>query len=170
MTGLDASVPVRDLGRERALPDPLRLAGRGVTQPRAARHPRPETARRACLTILILVAALPAQARDPWTAADSALEAAGATLQLLDWSQSLYLAHGGPIAHGHEGQESNPVLGSHPSYAEVNAYFAATLAGHLAIAYVLPRPWRTLWQVLLIGVEGDSVVHNMNIGARVALP
>ncbi|HTT70588.1 MAG TPA: hypothetical protein VMG32_05150 [Anaeromyxobacteraceae bacterium] len=124
---------------------------------------------RALLIGLALAAAGSASAHDAWTPADTALEAAAATLQVLDWSQSLYLAHGGPIAHGHDGEESNPLLGSRPSYAKVNAYFAGTFAAHLAIAYLLPRPYRALWQVLWFGVEGDAVVHNMNIGCRFAL-
>lgn len=35
-----------------------------------------------------------------------------------------------------------------------------TAAMHAAVAYLLPRPYRTIWQGLVIGAEIGAITHN----------
>lgn len=105
---------------------------------------------------------------DEWTPTDTAFELAGATLHLADWSQTLAIARN---ARMHRiGVEGNPLLGEVPSNRTVNAYFAGTLVLHAAIAYVLPQPYRRIWQVAWIGLGGFAVGSNLALGVRFDLP
>jgi len=126
-------------------------------------------------TLILSVALLaePAAAHDPWTLLDTTLEASGAALQLVDWSTTLNDAR--PKYWDGERwviavESWNPILGRRPSEAKVNVYFAGTLLAHAAIAYALPRPWRTLWQVAWIGMEADADAYNVAGGLRLELP
>jgi hypothetical protein len=60
--------------------------------------------------------------------------------------------------------ETNPVLGRHPSLSAVNAYFAAGLLAHTAVAMALPPPWRGPWQYLTFAFEAGVVAHNASLG------
>jgi len=109
------------------------------------------------LAILLLVAC-PAHA-DEWTKEDTYREAAYLALHVADWGQTLEVAN-----HPDEYHETNPVLGSHPSRGRVNAYFIATGILHPVVSYVLPRPYRELWQYGTIGIEIICVGNNAAIG------
>lgn len=78
---------------------------------------------------------------------------------LVDWRQTQAIARG-PSFDGYVLEESNPILGRRPSASKVNAYFAATSALHAGIAVALPRPWRTWWQLVGIGVEAHAIGRN----------
>src|SRR5260370_29413479 len=93
----------------------------------------------------------------PWTARDTVIEAAGASLHLIDWSQTLWIAHHPVLS------ESNPVLGQHPSSKALHLYFGGTLLAHVLVAALLPRPWREPWQGVWTGVEGSTLAHNLAI-------
>ena len=87
---------------------------------------------KALLAALLLTAGT-AQAADPWTRQDVALQATYATLHVLDWGQTRYIAD-----HPREHYERNPILGRHPSRGRVDAYFATTLALHTLVTHLLP--------------------------------
>lgn len=99
----------------------------------------------------------------PWTKADTAFEVTGAALHIADWGQTVWIAR-----HPRLQSETNPVLGKHPTTARVHAYFAVTLVGHALIARALPRPYRTAWQAVWIGVEAMHVETNRAMGIRIA--
>jgi hypothetical protein len=62
--------------------------------------------------------------------------------------------------------ESNPVLGRHPSLSAVNAYFAAGILAHTAVAMALPPGWREPWQYMTIVFQAGVVAHNASIGVE----
>ncbi len=110
------------------------------------------------IVILFFILAAPAFASDnsKWTWGDTALEAAFAGITAMDWDQTRALAnHYDPYVW-----ETNPLLGHHPSVSRVNAYFPLYIVTHAAVAYVLPKPWRTIFQSIWIGYESDQVYNN----------
>jgi len=125
------------------------------------------------LALTALLLASSARASD-WTPADTAFEAAGATLHLLDWSQTVRLGRMRPYSAGgmlvDPGHETNPILGERPGAAKVTGYFAGTLLAHAAVARLLPPPYRRTWQAVWIGVEGYCVGYNFATGVRLDFP
>jgi len=112
---------------------------------------------------------------DGWTKADTVLEVSGAALHVMDWSQTLDIARAQVRPPGANFTrprfaEANPILGDRPSASAISTYFAGTLLAHAAIAYVLPHPYRTVWQMLWLGVEGGSVANNLHAGVGFQLP
>lgn len=94
-----------------------------------------------------------------WTQADTAREVAYLALHVADWGQTLYISD-----HPSEFKEYNPVLGAHPSRGDVNAYFITTAILHPVISYVLPRPYREIWQYSTIVLQVGVTAHNASIG------
>jgi hypothetical protein len=115
---------------------------------------------------LALLAVEPAYAVDrDWTWHDTALEVTYAAVQTVDWMQTrAFLAQGR--------LETNPILGSRPTRAQLLAYNLVTLTLHAAVSYALPRPYREIWQVVSIGVEAWQVGSNVRTQGTllIALP
>lgn len=97
-----------------------------------------------------------------WRTADTVREATWVTLHVVDWGQTLDIARQPERFH-----ERNPFLGKHPSVGEVNAYASVWLLLHPTISFVLPPPYRDVWQYVSIGVTGSAVVMNFAVGLRV---
>ena len=137
--------------------------------------PRQEvTPMRYLLIVLLLLVAPTTASADEWTKTDTALQTTYAVVHLADWLQTISINKQDGGSYGKIGEysiqyvETNPLLGKHPSNDRVNAYFATTLLLHTAISYVLPDPYRNIWQTVWIGVEAAQVVRNYNVGIRVA--
>jgi hypothetical protein len=129
------------------------------------------------LALAVLLLGLPreAPAAGKWTSTDTALQLGVISLQVADWGQTR------AIANGHTSEymdgngftrtrtyyETNVLLGPNPSAGRVNAYFAASIVGHTAVAYLLPQPYRRIWQSLFIVVEAHFVIRNDSIGLKV---
>lgn len=127
--------------------------------------------------LALLLAASSAYAHDPWTAADTEFELVGASLHSIDWGQTLsFTRPPGIVTVGNKtylataATEENPILGPRPTSRAVDIYFASTLAGHVAVAYLLPKPWRSFWQLAWIGVDGYSVGHNLVLRSGIHVP
>lgn len=112
--------------------------------------------------LILLLLACPAHA-DEWTQADTAREVAYLALHVVDWGQTLYIAD-----HPREFHECNPILGSHPSRGEVNAYFIATGLLHPVVSYGLrkyaPDGWVQAWQYGTSAMEIICIGNNLAIG------
>jgi hypothetical protein len=109
------------------------------------------------LSLLAFLALVPAKAHaDPWTTTDTVVETGCIALFLIDWNQTLDRRY----------QESNPLLGNHPSAAAVDGYFVAAMSVQFVAARLLPSPWRSVFQGISIGIEGRSVVNNWRLGAQ----
>lgn len=107
---------------------------------------------------MLLTGVQTSDAGEPWSEQDIQLEAAYLMLHAVDWGQTR------TIATSDEFWETNPILGSHPTVAEVNRYFVATALLHVAITDSLHPRYRPLWQKFTIGVEAGYVGHNINLG------
>ena len=99
-----------------------------------------------------------------WTWGDTVLQTIYTTFHVMDWSQTLHIAR-----NPQKFTEANPILGKHPSEGRVNSYFALTLLGHTGISYLLPKPYRTIWQGTWIYVEYDVVQQNREAGIGISL-
>jgi hypothetical protein len=123
--------------------------------------------RRLLLAVVVLATVAPTAAlasdKSEWTKGDTALQLTYTTLYAMDWAQTLHIAR-----NPEKYYETNPHLGKHPSEGEVNSYFAAGLVLNTAVAYALPKPWRTVWQVGFIVDRYGYVRQNRNIGIGVS--
>lgn len=112
--------------------------------------------------LILLLLSSPALAGE-WTKADTYREVTYLALHVADWGQTLEIAD-----HPEKWHEYNPVLGSHPSRGDVNAYFIATGLLHPVISYGLrkyaPDGWVQAWQYVTIGIEIGAVANNASIG------
>jgi len=87
------------------------------------------------------------------------LEGAPPTLLGLDWLQTSYIA-----SHPKEFAELNPILGKHPSQADVNRYFVATMLLYGLGRMFLPDPWDKRMRDATIYVQAPNVARNAAVG------
>ncbi len=112
--------------------------------------------------IVLVIFCAPDDARaDDWTQQDTYRETVYIALDAIDWRQTQDI-----VRHPNL-YETNPVLGLHPTNARINAWFAASMATQIAIAYVLPEKWRAAWQYAGIGLEAVMVGNNKHLGLNV---
>ncbi len=117
---------------------------------------------RTAAAVLLLALAGPAHAGD-WESADSILLGASIGLKVVDWGQTRNIAQ-----RPREFRETNRFLGEHPSTAEVDRYFALSIAGTAGLAYVLPQQYRRFFLGVEIISSGHAVFRNHQIGLRVS--
>jgi hypothetical protein len=110
------------------------------------------------VALLLGVSSAPAAAE--WTAADTAREAVYLGLHVADWGQTLDIENH-PNIH-----ETNPILGEDPNRSAINAFFVGTGLLHAGISYILPRPYREVWQYVSIGYRFSYVEQNHNLGLK----
>lgn len=135
------------------------------------------------LALLISTSPLAAHATDPWTKTDTTLEAVVLAAFVVDWNQTIQIGQFYPlpicvtaaVPNGPSNtacrksafHEINPILGAHPNGARTTVYFMGCAALHATVAYLLPKPYRTIWQSIAIGVEADVVQTNYTAGFKI---
>jgi len=97
-----------------------------------------------------------------WTTVDTVWQSAYTLALIGDCAQSRDAANYYPYKY----METNPVLGEHPSKGRIDNVCLATAIGHLGISYLLPAPWRRVWQVGTTVVEVGVVIHQHSIGLK----
>lgn len=122
------------------------------------------------IVVLLVSTGYSAEENRKWTSLDTGLQVTYTFLHITDWSQTLHASRrrsyrNQPLCY----RETNPVLGDNPSTGRINSYFASTLLLHSAIAYILPKPYRTIWQSFWIGAEYSAVQQNREYGLGVSL-
>ena len=117
---------------------------------------------------LLLIPSDAASASDlsKWTWEDTALQTVYSGLVAADYAQTLHITRD-PV-HYYEA-EADRFIGKYPSKRKVNAYFSAMLLGHTAISYLLPKPYRTIWQGAYISYEYNTIQENRSIGLGISL-
>lgn len=100
-----------------------------------------------------------------WDREDTFRQTAFSVLLIADWGQTLNAAK--DQKKFRETGLATRIIGEHPSVAEVNSYFVSSLIAHAAISYLLPSPWRKVWQYVWIGAETNQVYRNYQVGARI---
>ena len=117
-----------------------------------------------CMMFMVPIAAH----ADDWTTGDTALQAAFLTALAVDRGQSSEGAQRrSHTLHVEEVGWARNFIGPHPTSGQVNRYFAACAVIHTAVAYALPKPYRTMWQSFWIGVEVDAINSNVNAGISI---
>ena len=118
------------------------------------------------LTILFIVLAVsPVHADNKsWTATDTTLQLTFSTLLIMDWTQTLHI-----VRNKDKYYETNNMLGEYPSKRDVNRYFFTSLVGHAAVSYLLPKPYRTIWQSVYIIIEYDVIQKNRDLGIGISM-
>ena len=125
---------------------------------------------RSVLVALGLMAAAAARADDrTWTRRDTILQGTFTLLVVADWAQTRATMIGcpGPACHSGESPWAplHLMFGRYPSRRQVNASVAAAAVLHTGGAIYLRTPWRQMWQVGGIVLEGLIVGGNLSIGA-----
>ena len=117
--------------------------------------------KKAIITLLIFLP-LTAHAFDPWDRTDKVLAGMYLLATATDWRQTVYIAH-----HPETTREINPILNEHPSEANVNQYFMASVAIKLLVAQVLPSKWRKVWLGSMFVVSGSLATYNASHGIKI---
>jgi hypothetical protein len=105
--------------------------------------------------LLLLVLTLSGCATGGWTARDAALETTGLTLLAADYAQTQQITR-----DPHGPGEANKIIG----VVGAEAYFVGFTVAHMAVSRALPKPWRTVWQSVVIGAEIEAVSINAQWG------
>jgi hypothetical protein len=117
---------------------------------------------RRLLVVALVIALLgprPAAAHDPWTTSNTILEATFVSAVFLDWQQTRWMLTRSPARF----YETNPVLGQHPSIHKLDAMVGAAVAGHALVAFLLPEPFRSGWQLAFVVIETGMVSMNCSV-------
>ena len=112
--------------------------------------------------ISVLVLSSCAYTPDRWTKEQVMLQGVSSTLNIIDWGQTLDIVDK-PDTYC----EINPIVGKHPSRAEVNRYCACALIGKILVTYLLPSKYRKYWLGSNILISGYLVQNNYRIGLRI---
>jgi hypothetical protein len=91
------------------------------------------------------------------------LEIAYQSIAAVDMLQTLN------IENEHWCEETNRLLGKHPSNKEVISYFIATGVIHAIITSKLPVKYARVFEYVTIGFEAGTVAHNYSIGMRIKM-
>jgi len=98
-----------------------------------------------------------------WTKTDTILELTFVALTTVDCMQTSWFRARGFV-------EENPLLGPTPSQRDIDIGIGAAVLGHLMVAAALPKPYRSAWQGMGIGVEISAVTWNKSLGVSLKLP
>ncbi|MDH4274172.1 MAG: hypothetical protein OEW08_03950 [Gammaproteobacteria bacterium] len=96
-----------------------------------------------------------------WNNSDSAFESAYLLTHVADWGQTRDIA---ARCNGGRYYETNLIMGTCPSIATVNTYFISTAILHISASYLLPTPYRRIFQAGTIGMQIGYINNNANIG------
>lgn len=133
--------------------------------------------KRILLACLLLCVCTTTTQADDWTKMDTALQTAFVAATVADWAQTRQISSQPEFSRPADRtirsytqtryREMNPILGEHPSTRAVNTYFVTYIITHTTISYLLPKPYRTIWQSVFVGVEIAYVRSNYNIGLKI---
>jgi len=82
-------------------------------------------------------------------------------LQGIDMLQTL------EIANNDDYYETNPILGKHPSEAQVIAYFISRGFAHYHVTKMIPLKYRNIWHTYNVVYNYDVIRDNHDIGIRI---
>jgi hypothetical protein len=129
---------------------------------------------------------------DPWTTQDTILQSAFTGITLIDIWQTYNFLYTSQHTYQytteqeytniktgnkenrtqtHTGQyyETNFFLGENPSKFKFFTLTSLALLSHLFISYILPYPFRTIWQIAWSCIEIKYVYHNYQMGIRIGI-
>jgi hypothetical protein len=106
--------------------------------------------------VFVLIFSCPTFANN-WTKQDTYNQTALLILQIIDYRQT---------SISPEFEETNPLLGKHPTQKQIDKYFMSLAVGTYAVSYILPKKFRGYWQYLQIISEAYCIGSNYSIGIR----
>lgn len=89
---------------------------------------------------------------------DVATLAASSLSLACDWGQTRSAADRGWVGHA----EENAILGRRPTTMQVDMYFGVAALLNATLWAALPKGWRSAAPAALVGVEVDSIRHNID--------
>lgn len=106
---------------------------------------------------------------DPWTTQDTILQSFAIGTILFDACQTYtFLYTGNYRERGF--YETNKILGMYPSKTRFFTYWGSCVLIHSGVSYILPKPFRTIWQGAWSGIELNYIRHNYSLGIRITSP
>ena len=119
---------------------------------------------RKVIASLMLMASIPCQASwDDWSDSDKAWGATALAITAVDMLQTVDISK-----HPNQFHETNPILGKHPSTAQVYGYFLASAAAGYLVMDSLPSPWRKVFAGGVILMEANVVTRNYQLGIKLS--
>jgi hypothetical protein len=100
---------------------------------------------------------------EPWDRIDKGLGIAAVGALVVDWGQTRYIAK-----HPQRYQETNQILGEHPSVGRVNLYFTGAIIGTLLFADWLPSNGRKIFLGSITALELVVTSKNQALGIKIA--
>ena len=113
---------------------------------------------RSIIVAILLLVSLSAHAERDWTTEEKVWGATATTLLLMDYGTTRNIAH-----RPNEYRELNPLLGNHPSIAQVNLHFLVAIPAILLAADYFPE-YRKEILMITSAVELVAVGNNLRIG------
>jgi hypothetical protein len=99
---------------------------------------------------------------EEWTDLDKKLFVASEVSLFADWLQTRQI-----VKQPQRYEETNPILGKHPSMSSVNAYFIGAMIGNYYLADWLGEN-RSIYLGTVTVVETGTVIHNKIVGLKLA--
>jgi hypothetical protein len=116
------------------------------------------------VTMLLALTLIPAtSATAQWKREHTVLAITSTAVITTDWLMAANAARRGTF------DEMNPILGTRPSVGQLNTYNLLIVGGNLAIGWLLPSKFRTLWFTAVTSFETAIVLHQYNIGLHIDL-
>ena len=94
-----------------------------------------------------------------WSKENTRNEIVYQTLAMVDWAQTINIAH-----NPNRWSEQNILFVAHPAVSHVNQYFIVTGALQFTVAYFMPAKYRSIFQYVTIGIETGAVINNFSVG------
>lgn len=97
----------------------------------------------------------------PWRTSDTIRQIGVNALIAVDYGQTL------DIKNHPELEESNPILGEHPSDRAITGHFLTISILHPLISYMLPHGMREWWQYGSMVYWSAVIYHNHQLGVKI---
>ena len=108
---------------------------------------------------IALVAVLGGCGPRAWSPTDTAAQAAVTASLGVDYLQTRGALDSDPLA-----VEQSPVMGPRGDRVPPEVYFPACAVASAALAWSLPRPWRSVLQGAVLAVQADAIAGNLRAG------
>ena len=126
--------------------------------------------RKTIIVIVILISLLSYKnvsiASDKWEKSDIILESITQSLLVIDYLQSRQIVKNPYIYY--ESGIASYFIGAHPTMTEMTIYMGASMLIHYLIADCLPSKWRKYWAGFYMGIEGQVIMQNYQLGLSIS--
>jgi hypothetical protein len=120
------------------------------------------------IAFLLLISSV-SYASDKWTITDTVFESSFEALNTMDWIQTLNMTKQSGYYELGFPRGSSWIIGKYPKQAHVNELMLSEALIHPAVSYLLPQPYRRIWQGLWIVPKAITVRNNEKAGVGAML-